>query len=188
MSGTPKFLEFFQDRADKKHELDMARMQIDRELELKRAGLEIQERIEAIHTDQIEMQTTAQTSQAIIGAQQAEMQAIYAHDVEIGDNHIVWGYHYKNKLIAWSKIYQYNNALESVYFAWDSCNMELQLGINSLHHEIAWAKSLGYDFLYIGPGYEVCSKYKAQVEGFEFWDGENWNLDKKTFLELARLS
>ena len=108
-----------------------------------------------------------------------------AHDVEIGDNHIVWGYHYKNKLIAWSKVYQYNNALESVYFAWDSCNMELQLGINSLHHEIAWAKSLGYDFLYIGPGYEVCSKYKAQVEGFEFWDGENWNLDKKTFLELC---
>ena len=41
MSGTPKFLEFFKDRDDKKHELALARMQIDRELELKKAGLEI---------------------------------------------------------------------------------------------------------------------------------------------------
>ena len=90
MSGTPKFLEFFQDKADKKHELDMARMQIERELELKKAGLEIQERIEAIHTDQIEMQTTAQTAQAVIGAQQAEMQALYTHDVEIGKGASKW--------------------------------------------------------------------------------------------------
>ena len=90
MSGTPKFLEFFQDKADKKHELDMARMQIERELELKKAGLEIQERIEAIHTDQIEMQTTAQTTQAVIGAQQAEMQALYTHDVEIGKGASKW--------------------------------------------------------------------------------------------------
>jgi len=90
MSGTPKFLEFFQDRADKKHELEMARMQTERELELKKAGLEAQERIEAIQTDQIEMQTTAQTTQAVIGAQQAEMQALYAHDIEIGKGASVW--------------------------------------------------------------------------------------------------
>jgi hypothetical protein len=90
MSGTPKFLEFFQDRADKKHELEMARMQTERELELKKAGLEAQERIEAIHTDQIEMQTTAQTAQAIIGAQQAEMQALYAHDIAIGQGASTW--------------------------------------------------------------------------------------------------
>ena len=90
MSGTPKFLEFYKDRDDKKHELALARLQIDRELELKRAGLEIQERIEAIHTDQIEMQTTAQTAQAVIGAQQAEMQALYAHDVEIGKGASKW--------------------------------------------------------------------------------------------------
>ena len=90
MSGTPKFLEFFKDRDDKKHELALARLQIDRELELKRAGLEIQERIEAIHTDQIEMQTTAQTAQAVIGAQQAEMQALYAHDIAIGQGASKW--------------------------------------------------------------------------------------------------
>jgi hypothetical protein len=90
MSGTPKFLEFFQDKNDKAHELELARMQIGRELELKRAGLEIEERIEAIRSDQIEMQTTASTAQAVIGAQQAEMQAIYAHDVEIGKGASKW--------------------------------------------------------------------------------------------------
>ena len=90
MSGTPKFLEFFQDKNDKKHELELARMQIERELELKKAGLEIQERIEAIHTEQIEMQTTAATAQAVIGAQQAEMQALYAHDVAIGQGASKW--------------------------------------------------------------------------------------------------
>lgn len=90
MSGLPKFMEMFQDGRDKKHELALARLQIERELELKKAGLEIQERIEAIHTEQIEMQTTAATAQAVIGAQQAEMQAIYAHDIEIGKGASQW--------------------------------------------------------------------------------------------------
>ena len=37
MSGTPKILEFFQDRSDKKHELDLARLQTERELQILRA-------------------------------------------------------------------------------------------------------------------------------------------------------
>ena len=41
MSGTPKILEFFQDRSDKKHELELARMQTERELQLLAAGYEI---------------------------------------------------------------------------------------------------------------------------------------------------
>jgi hypothetical protein len=49
MGGLPKLLDFFQDRADKRHELDLARMQIERELELRKAGFEAQERIEQIH-------------------------------------------------------------------------------------------------------------------------------------------
>ena len=31
MGGLPKFLDFFQDKADKKHELELARMQTERE-------------------------------------------------------------------------------------------------------------------------------------------------------------
>ena len=43
MSATPKILEFFQDRSDKKHELELARMQTERELQLLAAGYAAQE-------------------------------------------------------------------------------------------------------------------------------------------------
>ena len=52
--GLPRLLEFFQDKSDKKHELEMAQLQIERELQLKKAGLESQERIEAIELQGIE--------------------------------------------------------------------------------------------------------------------------------------
>ncbi|NBX86940.1 MAG: hypothetical protein EBQ97_00260 [Bacteroidetes bacterium] len=54
MGGLPKLLDFFQDRNDKKHELALAQMQIERELELRKAGFEAQERVEQIHTQQLE--------------------------------------------------------------------------------------------------------------------------------------
>jgi hypothetical protein len=60
ISGLPKMLGYFQDRADKKHELELARMQTERELQLAAAGFAAQARIEEIRTDQIEMQTEAQ--------------------------------------------------------------------------------------------------------------------------------
>ena len=90
MSGMPKFLEMFQDHADKKHELEMARMQTERELELKKAGLAYEERIEQIHSEQIEMQTTAQVKTSVIDAQKAEMEALYKHDVAIGQGASQW--------------------------------------------------------------------------------------------------
>ena len=49
--GLPKLLGFFQDRSDKKHELTMAQMQIERELELRRAGFEAQQRVEEIKVE-----------------------------------------------------------------------------------------------------------------------------------------
>ena len=90
MSGTPKILEFFQDKADKKHELELARMQTERELQMRQLGFESQERIEHIKSEQLQMETTAQTTQAVIGAQQAEMQALYAHDIAIGQGASQW--------------------------------------------------------------------------------------------------
>ena len=90
MTGTPKILEFFQDRSDKKHELELARMQMEREAELRKLGFEAQERVEAIHSEQIEMQTKAATQQTVIQAQQAEMVALYQHDAEIGKGAAQW--------------------------------------------------------------------------------------------------
>lgn len=90
MSGAPKLLERWQDSADKKHEMAMARLQTERELQMIAAGYAAQAKIEEIKTDQIELQTSAATTQAVIGAQQAEMQAIYAHDIAIGQGASQW--------------------------------------------------------------------------------------------------
>ena len=49
--GLPKLLGFFQDRADKKHEMAMAQLQIERELELRKAGFEAQQRVEEIRVE-----------------------------------------------------------------------------------------------------------------------------------------
>lgn len=90
MGGLPRLLDFFQDRADKMHELALAQMQIERELELRKAGFEAMERIEHIRTEQLETESAMATSQAMIGAQQAEMQAIYAHDMSLNEGTSQW--------------------------------------------------------------------------------------------------
>ena len=90
MGGLPKLLDFFQDRSDKKHELALAQMQIQRELELRKAGFEAQERIEHIRSEQLEIETKSSEKQALIGAQQAEMQAIYAHDTSLNEGTSQW--------------------------------------------------------------------------------------------------
>ena len=77
MGGLPKLLDFFQDRNDKKHELALAAMQIERELELRKAGFEAQERVEQIHSQQLEMETKAKAGENLVNAQVAEMNAIY---------------------------------------------------------------------------------------------------------------
>jgi len=90
MGGLPKILDFFQDRADKGHELALARMQTERELELRKAGFEAQERVEHIHTEQLQIQSDAQSKQTLINAQQAEMQALYAHDMSLNEGTSTW--------------------------------------------------------------------------------------------------
>jgi len=90
MGGLPKILDFFQDRADKGHELALARMQTERELELRKAGFEAQERVEHIHTEQLQIESDAQSKQTLITAQQAEMQAVYAHDMSLNEGTSVW--------------------------------------------------------------------------------------------------
>jgi len=90
MGGLPKLLEFFQDRSDKKHEMALAQLQIQRELEMRKLGFEAQERVEHIKSEQLEMETKSNDKQALIGAQQAEMQALYAHDTSLGEGTSTW--------------------------------------------------------------------------------------------------
>jgi hypothetical protein len=90
MGGLPKLLDFLQDRSDKKHEMALAQLQIQRELEMRKLGFEAQERVENIHTQQLEIETKSADKQALIGAQQAEMQAIYAHDTALNEGTSQW--------------------------------------------------------------------------------------------------
>jgi hypothetical protein len=77
--GLPKLLGFFQDRADKSHELTMARLQTERELELRKAGFEAAQRVEEIKVE----------GQAI-EAEASERAALYAHDIAIGQGASQW--------------------------------------------------------------------------------------------------
>lgn len=77
--GLPKILQFFQDRADKSHELRILQLQKERELELAEKGYQARERIEAIETEQITIQ-----------AQTQERLALYAHDTAIGKGASQW--------------------------------------------------------------------------------------------------
>jgi hypothetical protein len=83
--GLPKLLEFFQDRADKSHELKLAQMQTERELQLLQAGYAAQQKVEEIRLDEIKTQTASDEKQSLIAAQQSEMEMIYKHDMSLNE-------------------------------------------------------------------------------------------------------
>jgi hypothetical protein len=64
ISGLPKLLEYFQNKADQKHELALAQVQVQLQLQMMAQGFAAQERMEEIRTDQIAMETDAQMTVA----------------------------------------------------------------------------------------------------------------------------
>ena len=66
ISGLPKLLEFFQNKADQKHELALAKLQTERELQLAAQGYAAQAKMEEIRADQVAMQTEAQMTEAAL--------------------------------------------------------------------------------------------------------------------------
>ena len=72
-------MDFFQDKSDKSHELELARMQTERELQMMERGFIAQARVEEIRTEQVQMETQAQ-----------ERSAMYAHDIAIGQGASQW--------------------------------------------------------------------------------------------------
>lgn len=66
ISGLPNLLNFFQNKADQKHELAMAGIQTERELQLAAQGFAAQARVEEIRTDQVAMQSEAQMTEAAL--------------------------------------------------------------------------------------------------------------------------
>ena len=66
ISGLPKLLDYFQNKADQKHELALARVQTEKELQLAAAGFAAQAKVEEIRTDQVAMQAEAQMTEAAL--------------------------------------------------------------------------------------------------------------------------
>ena len=84
--GLPNILAFFHDKSDKKHELELARMQTERELELKKAGYEMQAKIEDIKTEQLTISSEVQSQEIAL----KEREALYQHDIAIGQGASQW--------------------------------------------------------------------------------------------------
>lgn len=72
ISGLPSVLGLFQDKADKKHELELAKMQTERELQMMERGFIAQAKVEEIRTDQV-----------IINADMEMTKAAYEHDAKV---------------------------------------------------------------------------------------------------------
>ena len=86
ISGLPKLLDYFQSKADQKHELALAQVQTERELALAAAGFAAQAKVEEIRTEQVAMQTNAQMAQA-----EAEMtQGAQEHDKAVLSKASTW--------------------------------------------------------------------------------------------------
>jgi len=79
ISGLPKLLDFFQNKADQKHELALARVQMELQLQMLAQGYAAQAQIEEIRTDQIAMETDAQMTVAA-----------YDHDKKVMDKASRW--------------------------------------------------------------------------------------------------
>jgi len=79
ISGLPNVLGFFQDKSDKKHELELAKMQTERELQMLEKGYLAQAKVEEIRSDQVMMQTDAEMTKAA-----------YEHDAKVLSKAAPW--------------------------------------------------------------------------------------------------
>ena len=79
ISGLPKLLEYFQNKADQAHELKLAALQNERELAMAAQGFAAQLKIEEVRTDQVAMETDARMTEAAL-----------EHDAKVLENASTW--------------------------------------------------------------------------------------------------
>lgn len=83
ISGLPKLLDFFQNKSDQSHELALAKLQNEMQLQLAAQGFAAQARIEEIRTDQVAMQSEAKMTEAAL-----------QHDAKVLDKASKWAVNY----------------------------------------------------------------------------------------------
>ena len=79
ISGLPKLLDFFQDKSDKAHELELAKMQTERELQMLERGYLAQAKVEEIRTEQVMMNADMEMTKAA-----------YEHDAKVLERAAGW--------------------------------------------------------------------------------------------------
>jgi hypothetical protein len=83
ISGLPKVLDFFQNKSDQAHEIALARLQNEMQLQLAAQGFAAQAKIEEIRTDQVAMQSEAKMTEAAL-----------QHDAKVLDKASKWAVNY----------------------------------------------------------------------------------------------
>lgn len=86
MGGFPKLFDIFQDKADKKHELELARMQTEKELQMLEKGFLAQAKVEEIRTDQMQVNADVRHDEI----QMQTHMALLAHDTESAKGASQW--------------------------------------------------------------------------------------------------
>jgi hypothetical protein len=92
---------------------------------------------------------------------------------------------YQNQLIAITKISVWDTNPIAEFFWWNYNTPSLSVGRLSSYLELDFAKSKGYNFLYVGLAYNAESKYKSLKKGFQWWTGRYWSENVDQFLFLC---
>lgn len=108
------------------------------------------------------------------------------YDVEADLDRASWLLVSNDAIRAFTKFQKYDGAVESNVTAWDYSEPRKSIGKKIVEHEVQVARELGYEHLYVGPGYNESSSYKASLPGFEWWDGQTWNRDADKYIQLCQ--
>jgi len=91
-----------------------------------------------------------------------------------------------NKLVAFSKMINYDKGLETQFTALDYSDPRASIGTKLLGYEIDLARTKGLKHLYLGSGYGAIAVYKSSFRGFEWWTGSEWSSDVNKYNEICR--
>lgn len=103
-------------------------------------------------------------------------------DLEFMSRDSVVEYRRDGLLVGFSKLRHYQGAVELQLH----CNLveDRSFGFLTLMHEVAMFEAM--PFVYLGPGYETSSIYKARISGFEWWTGREWSQDTAAYVSRCK--
>lgn len=96
-------------------------------------------------------------------------------------------YTHNSKPVAFLAYKVFGHGFLAVEFGWDYETPQLSLGHVSRYAESKIARQMGCTHIYMSAGYEICSLYKADYPGFQWWKGYEWTDDLDSYRNLCYL-